>query len=63
MTRLHGVQYVNFVVAVLGELEATPLEKEEQQETLPQWAIAVVVIGLASLAFVVIFGVSMVSTL
>lgn len=33
----------------------------EEDELLPQWAIAVIVIGLASLLFVIIFGVTVVS--
>lgn len=34
----------------------------EDNVLLPQWAIAVIVIGLASLLFVIIFGVTVVST-
>jgi len=41
--------------------EPTPLPTQED-EFLPQWAIAVIVIGLASLLFVIIFGVSVVSS-
>jgi hypothetical protein len=33
----------------------------EEDVLLPQWAIAVIVIGLASLLFVIIFGVTVVS--
>lgn len=33
----------------------------ENDVLLPQWAIAVIVIGLASLLFVIIFGVTVVS--
>lgn len=33
----------------------------EDDVLLPQWAIAVIVIGLASLLFVIIFGVTVVS--
>jgi len=47
---------------VVGGVEAEPVAGEEKDdELLPQWGIAVVVIGMASLAFVIIFGVSMLS--
>ena len=44
-----------------AELSEPATGPEEEEMLLPQWAIAVVVIGLASLAFVIIFGASMVT--
>lgn len=38
-----------------------PVESDEQYSLIPQWAIAVIVIGLASLLFVIVFGVGVVS--
>lgn len=38
-----------------------PVEYAEQYSLIPQWAIAVIVIGLASLLFVIVFGVGVVS--
>ena len=50
-----------YIYLVVGGVEAEPVAGEEKDdELLPQWGIAVVVIGMASLAFVIIFGVSMV---
>ncbi len=34
---------------------------DEEESALPDWAIAVIVIGLGSLAFVIIFGITVVS--
>jgi hypothetical protein len=49
---------------VVGQDHAEPSTSlEDEAETFPQWGIAVLVIGLAAIAFVVIFGVSMVSKL
>ena len=46
---------------MVGQDHAEPSTSlEEEAETFPQWGIAVLVIGLAAIAFVVIFGVSMV---
>jgi hypothetical protein len=46
---------------VVGQDHAEPSTGEEPEaEIFPQWGIAVLVIGLAAIAFVVIFGVSMV---
>jgi len=50
--------YSDFIV-VGAELSEPATGPEEDEMLLPQWAIAVVVIGLASLAFVIIFGASM----
>ena len=50
------------MISVVGELEPKPsVDPKDDGELLPQWGIAVVVIGMASLAFVLIFGISMVS--
>ena len=38
------------------------MDPEEDGQILPQWGIAVVVIGMASLLFVLIFGISMVNS-
>ena len=43
--------------------EDTPEPQPYSEDFLPPWAVAVIVIGLASVAFVIVFGVSMVSTL
>ena len=43
-------------------MEAEP-SVDPEPEIFPQWAIAVIVIGMASLAFVIVFGISMVSLL
>ena len=48
---------------VVGALEAEPSVDPEDNELFPQWAIAVIVIGMASLAFVIVFGISMVCAL
>jgi len=53
-------KYSDFIV--VGELEPKPsVDPKDDGELLPQWGIAVVVIGMASLAFVLIFGISMMS--
>ena len=50
---------IDFIV--VGTEEPQPSTGEEEDYMLlPPWAVAVVVIGLASVAFVIIFGVSMV---
>ena len=41
------------------EAKQAPVSQDEE-EILPPWAVAVIVIGLASVAFVIVFGVSMV---
>ncbi len=47
--------------SVVGQDHAEPSTSlDTETETFPQWGIAVLVIGLAAIAFVVIFGVSMV---
>ena len=51
--------YLNFNTVVDDGFEA-PVE-EVDDGPLPDWAIAVVVIGLGSFAFVLIFGLSVVS--
>ena len=42
--------------------EAPPPPEPQSDDFLPPWAVAVIVIGLASVAFVIVFGVSMVSS-
>jgi hypothetical protein len=49
------------VVAVLPKQAYPTVGYAEDNVLLPQWAIAVIVIGLASLLFVIIFGVTVVS--
>lgn len=44
---------------VVGVVPPEPSTGHEDEMLLPPWAVAVVVIGLASVAFVIIFGVSM----
>lgn len=39
----------------------TPQYIEEDDRLVPQWAIAVIVIGVGGLLFIIIFGVSVVS--
>jgi hypothetical protein len=41
--------------------EAPPPVEEMEDSPVPQWGIAVIVIALASLLFVIIFGVTVVS--
>lgn len=41
--------------------ENAPKPEFYSEDFLPPWAVAVIVIGLASVAFVIVFGVSMVS--
>ena len=49
-----------FLVVSIEQAEQLPVSQDEE-EILPPWAVAVIVIGLASVAFVIVFGVSMVS--
>ena len=53
---------IDFIVVGVEAPDAQPASDDEYM-LLPPWAVAVVVIGLASVAFVIIFGVSMVSKL
>ena len=39
---------------------ASPNSAEKEERALPDWAIAVIVIGLGSVAFVIIFGITVV---
>jgi len=48
---------IDFIV--VGEEVAQPKTSEDEYMLLPPWAVAVVVIGLGAVAFVIIFGVSM----
>ena len=47
-------------IAVVSTLEPQPVSDNHSNDFLPPWAVAVIVIGLASVAFVIVFGVSMV---
>ena len=47
---------------VANEVSAPSIE-DEDVGGLPDWAIAVVVIGLGSFAFVIVFGITVVSNL
>lgn len=49
---------IDFIVVGTQE-PLTSAEEEEDNMLLPAWGVAVVVIGLASVAFVIVFGVSM----
>ena len=51
---------IDFIVVGVEPPEVASASEDEYM-LLPPWAVAVVVIGLASVAFVIIFGVSMVS--
>ena len=53
---------IDFIVVGVEAPEVASASDDEYM-LLPPWAVAVVVIGLASVAFVIIFGVSMVSKL
>jgi hypothetical protein len=50
-------------LAVLSKQAAPTVGYADEDVFLPQWAIAGIVIGLASLLFVIIFGVTVVSML
>lgn len=58
MDKIFNVRLIFLVLPKRSE--PTPVEQEEES-FLPQWGIAVIVIALASLLFVVIFGVTVVS--
>lgn len=51
----------NVLIIVLPKQPYPTVGYAEDNVLLPQWAIAVIVIGLASLLFVIIFGVTVVS--
>jgi len=64
MPSLHFCLFTSVLLAVVGQDHAEPSTSlEAEAESFPQWGIAVLVIGLAAIAFVVIFGVSMVRRL
>ena len=48
------------LIVVVSTLEPQPVSDNHSNDFLPPWAVAVIVIGLASVAFVIVFGVSMV---
>ena len=52
----------NDVVTVVSTDDSPPPPEPQSDDFLPPWAVAVIVIGLASVAFVIVFGVSMVSS-
>lgn len=52
---------MNVIFSVLPKQIVPTVGLAEENVLLPQWAIAVIVIGLASLLFVIIFGVTVVS--
>ena len=54
-------KYSDFIV--VSTEEDAPEPQPYSEDFLPPWAVAVIVIGLASVAFVMVFGVSMVSHL
>lgn len=56
--------YLSFYVPlVIRKQRVIPtVENVEQNALIPQWAMAVIVVGVGSLLFVVIFGVAVVST-
>lgn len=56
------VTLVSFYLSVLPKQTQPTVGYADENVLLPQWAIAVIVIGLASLLFVIIFGVTVVST-
>jgi len=51
-------KHSDFIVVSTEEAKQAPVSQDEE-EILPPWAVAVIVIGLASVAFVIVFGVSM----
>lgn len=48
-------------VLVIPKQILPPVDSEEEDLLLPQWAIAGIVIGMASLLFVILFGVTVVT--
>jgi len=50
-------KWSDFIVVSTQEPKTAPSQQNE--DFLPPWAVAVIVIGLASVAFVIVFGVSM----
>merc|ERR1712115_505624 len=49
--------YSDFIVVSTDD--SPPPPEPQSEDFLPPWAVAVIVIGLASVAFVIVFGVSM----
>ena len=65
MIFIHFSMYIQIIYSLLivvhdGIGPSAPLEEDGG---LPDWAIAVVVIGLGSFAFVLVFGITVVSTI
>ena len=48
-------------LSVVDNEVSAPATDDQDDSVLPDWAIAVIVIGLGSFAFVVIFGITVVS--
>lgn len=51
----------HYISVVANEISAPSIE-DEDVGGMPDWAIAVVVIGLGSFAFVLVFGITVVSS-
>lgn len=57
------IHFVVILISVIPKQRLLPtVENIELNSLIPQWAIAVIVIGVGSLLFVVIFGVAVVSS-
>lgn len=46
---------------VIQKVAPKPTDEDDENNLLPQWAIAMISIGLLSLVFVILFGVAVVS--
>lgn len=60
-TQFHYYRLINKTVIPKQRLIPTKQNEIEQDSIIPQWALAVIVIGAGSLLFVVIFGAAVVS--
>ena len=54
--------FFNYDFSVTANQVPSPSVEDEDVGGMPDWAIAVVVIGLGSFAFVIVFGITVVST-
>lgn len=62
MSTCHQYEHWIFLTtAVIPKQFVPSVEQVEPYSLIPQWAIAVIVIGMASLLFVIVFGVAVVS--
>ena len=50
------------LIAVIPKVISPTLSTEDENQIVPQWAVVVMVVGLVSLLFVIIFGVTVVSS-